>query len=936
MSAEPWVFELVEPEPPKPPEVVHAAAMARGARCLECPLYGCGRGPVPGEILPGATMTIVGEAPGGHEVDAKRPFVGWSGGELNAALDRGGVRRADCTTTNVIACRPPEDGNFASFIEGIVQTYKRAVRKAQRLNLPEPRPPVLPQHACAPRLRRDIEESNAQVVLAVGKQALTACNEHFGVATGHARVAPGQPYSSSLKKQHGAPIFLRDGRVLMSSYHPAMAARGKKEYLPVIRDNIARAAAIAKRGGKILWQEPAFKLRPTPDEVIKFCDRLLATGAEVTVDIETNSIDWRIAQVRCVGLGATFGPAGRGEEVVMVVPFNHMDGSSWWDVETKGRLALKLREVFDTNPLAGQNFNYDANVMLRVGLMTDRSKPWDDTLLLHHDTPDNDLPHDLGFIARRFFDVPMWKGDVSHKSVDNIDDEMLALYNARDVLITMRLLKPLRDQLGEYNTWPQYQTDKALGPGIRKMGSDLGLVIDEKRRGEFSGVLNWHCQRELYRIKKLVGRTSFNPRSVPQLQELIFQEWGYKPVIDTDGFEVSEDTELDEDEVGSTSVNALMELKKKQEMKKPEHGQFIDTLLEYRAWDKLRGTYVDKLKVRPVNWASFGYEVGTVDAVRALQWSNKHGAYRDEEVLPMRSAMSLLNTQYKSHVIPTGRLCTEPAVQNWPAIGKMNMREMVMAPPGHVLVGADYAQLEGRIYAVMAQDAILLETIAAGRDLHSMNAATLLAKAPWQIPILYDRIENNPDKKKRKYWRTVAKRFCFLEIYGGEKEKLYSVMAGLRNKVTGQLEFPDLKMSDVLMWHDNWHRLHPETKQWHARCHAACDEYGYSGVPTLDFRKRFFLGGVSKVNAVPNMTIQGFAASIANRALLHIIEAIPFHSWSPWTGAVLQVHDYIGCYVPEARAKETEKIIEECMFYEFRGVAFPAEAGTSPRWSGQD
>jgi len=171
-------------------------------------------------------------------------------------------------------------------------------------------------------------------------------------------------------------------------------------------------------------------------------------------------------------------------------------------------------------------------------------------------------------------------------------------------------------------------------------------------------------------------------------------------------------------------------------------------------------------------------------------------------------------------------------------------------------------------------------------------------------------------------------------------------MASLRNKVTGKLEFPDLQMSDVLLWHDNWHRLHPETKQWHALCHAACDEYGYSGVPTLDFRKRFFLGGVSKVNAVPNMTIQGFAASIANRALLRIMDAIQFHGWSPWTGAVLQVHDYIGCYVPNDRVEETRRIMAECMFFEYRGVKFPAGepdkktgeylAGVSPRWSGQD
>jgi len=883
-----------------------------------------------GEVRSHARLTVVGEAPGEHEVAQAKPFVGWSGGELNAALAEGGVLREECTVTNVIACRPPEGDNFATMVEALLQTYRRECWRAARDKTAPPPPPVLPQDACRGRLQRDIADSAAQVILAVGKQALTACNTHFGVATGNVLVRPGQPYSASLKKQHGAPIFLEEGMVLCSSYHPAMAARGKKEFLPVIRDNIKRAARIARNGGRIEWSEPPFELKPTPARVEEFCDELLRTRAEVTVDIETNSADTQSCQVRCVGLGATID----GVETVMVVPFNHMDGTPWWDHETKVRLALKLRLVMDTNPLAGQNFSFDSAVMLRVGLMTNVDKTWSDTLLLHHDTPDNDLPHDLGFIARRFFDLPMWKADVSHKSVDNVDNKILHLYNARDVLVTMRLLAPLRQQIYQYNTSMQYETDRKLAPKLRRMG-DLGLVIDEKRRGEFSGVLNWHCQRELYRLRDLIKRPTFNPRSVPQLQELLFQDWGYKPVIDTDGFEIQNSAgDLDEDEVGSTSVTALMELKKKRDLR-PMHIAFIDGLLEYRAWDKLRGTYVDKLKVRPVDWSSFGMNVPNVDSVSAILWSSKNNRYQEELILPVRGGLSLLNTQYKAHIIPTGRLCTEPAVQNWPAIGKMNMREMVACPPGHKLVGADYAQLEARIYAVAANDALLLQAIKDGKDIHSMNAASLLAKTLDEIPAWYERVEHG-DKKYRKYWRTVAKRFAFLEIYGGEKEKLYSVMAGLRNKATGKLEFPNLKMDDVLVWHDNWHTLHPETRLWHERCHSAQKEYGFSGVPCLDYRKRYFLGGVSKVNAVPNMTIQGFAASIANRALLRLCDAIPFRGWSPWSGVVLQVHDYIGAYVPEARAKETEGIIEECMFFNHKGVDFPAEAGTSARWSGQD
>jgi DNA polymerase I-like protein with 3'-5' exonuclease and polymerase domains len=178
-----------------------------------------------------------------------------------------------------------------------------------------------------------------------------------------------------------------------------------------------------------------------------------------------------------------------------------------------------------------------------------------------------------------------------------------------------------------------------------------------------------------------------------------------------------------------------------------------------------------------------------------------------------------------------------------------------------------------------------------------------------------------------------------LELYGGEEEKLFSVMASQREKAgerMGQLSFPELNEADVKIWHNNWHTLHPETRAWHETCHGSQRHDTYIAVPTLDCRKRWFPGGVSQKNAVPNMQIQGFAASIANQALLKIAEAIPHRGWSRFSGLCLQVHDYIGCVVPESRAVEAAKIIEKCMFFSYQGVDFPAEAGISRDWAGQD
>lgn len=1346
MVDSPFAIPFFQLAPARPAIEVHAPAMERGAICEACPLFGCNQGPILGEIRRNAKLTIVGEAPGEKELLAKRPFVGWSGQILDSALSEGGLNRNDCSVTNTILCKPPGDGNYKALTDLLMQNYRRKVRVAEKQGRDPPPLPVLPQEACAPRLARDIAESNAKVVLAVGKQALEAVARDMQLPYGSTRVQAGEIKVASIAKQHGAPVLHPDGRILMSSYHPAMAApgRGRSEYLRPIRENLMRGAWVAAHDGFIPWHEPKIEVNPTVDQALSFLARLRAVNAETTIDIETDSIDPYTAMIRCIGVGAYLGPEGR-EEAIMSIPIRHMDGSRWFDEESTRRIAYALRAVLDENPLNMQNGAFDTSVLLARGVMTNRMKSWTDTMLLHKNTPDNDLPHDLGFIIRRFFCAPMHKADVDHKSVDNINDSTLALYNGKDIAGTMRVVAPLREEMATWNTWPQYGTDYQLAPVVREMG-DLGLVIDEAKRGEFSEVLNWQAQRELYKFRELIGKPKFNPRSVPQLQELIFQEWDYLPVIGTDGYEIkwpeagAEDwrqqvlAEADFEEadalgeVGSTSSSALIEIMKKREQKAPHHWESLKTLLEYRAYDKLRGTYVDSMRVRAVDWPNLGVEVPWLPAARAITWDKDRECYADTELIGPRQALSLLNTIYKLHVTPcvvgdtwllsdtgprqistlddwgpagtehtpvkplqlhnggnfnsvavlvnpgvrstrrlrtvlgceltatnnhrvvvsrrgqkfsrlvydpatkkqttelikpipewrrmdalavgdyvcvpigmnawsmripelkirsidlqartnfkttikiptevtpalayfagvyqadgslhdssgsfsirisnddpkvqrpvaaaaralfgeeavhtypthveirskaletwtvdvgfgrrienkrapswvlqlpkplmlqyvrgcmidshtavigettpvwkytgtrqlahemqlfllnlgipaglhdvsepghekrwqcvvtgaievadvcalsgqtppaparqgdrrrpkyirrgnklwlrilsvedagdqqvydvaipdvhcfwsngfishnTGRLATSPNVQNWPALGKANMRDMVVAPPGHVLVLGDYAQLEARLYAVVANDELLLRAIREGKDIHSMNAAALLAKTHAEIDYWYDKVEKG-DKKYRKYWRTIAKRFAFLEIYGGEDDKLFSVMAQQRDKETGDLAFPNLERGMVDTWHENWHNLHPWTRLWHYRTHQKCEATGYASVCAIDFRKRFFLGGVSKKNAVPNLEIQGWAASIANRALLRLVEAIPFRSWSYWTGVNLQVHDALGVMVPKDREEQAMKILGDCMYYEYSGVPFPAEVTTARRWSKLD
>jgi hypothetical protein len=205
--------------------------------------------------------------------------------------------------------------------------------------------------------------------------------------------------------------------------------------------------------------------------------------------------------------------------------------------------------------------------------------------------------------------------------------------------------------------------------------------------------------------------------------------------------------------------------------------------------------------------------------------------------------------------------------------------------------------------------------------------------AGWKDPAAaFDKIR----RKFRKRLRTIAKRFVFLVLYGGEKEKLYSVMASDRDKVTGDLTFKDLTPDECLFWYDNWHDIHPETHQWHERTAYEVKTTGCIRVPILDNRARWFIHGASKKNAIPNHQIQGSAASLANDCLLKIAEAIPFRKWSPHSGLCLQVHDDIKVIVPEERAEQAAAILSGIMNRVWGGIEIPAEVVISRVWADQD
>lgn len=859
----------------------HAAAMARGADCVSCPMYATKAGPIPSTVVPNARLTIVGEAPGGNELLQGQNFVGASGRILNQALDRGNLQRSDCTIANTIACRPPEE--YTIYVSKLKAEHERAVARFDAGETTEdPGELRLPAQCCAPRLARDIEDSKSKVILAVGAQALRAMADYFKLPYGKRRKGQGaMTVVKGIKDQHGSPIPLPDGRILCSSYHPAFAMRASgRAFMPVIRADITRAAAIANRG-YINWQPPKSIIFPTVEKVEEICRLFVEANTKVTVDIETNGKDARKCMIRCIGMGAVVD----GEEVVIVVPFRKRQGNGeWWpDTTTKMRVVRAVRSVLDSCTLVGHNVvQFDSTVLLRYGLISDRRKQLRDTILMAKDSDLCELPRGLEFVSTRFLETPAWK--IGHDDKFDPDtgqgsDEELQKYCGMDVGNTLRIEQRLTQRMAELGSTHQFDIDTELAPIFRDMG-DLGLCVDTERRRRLAIILqdelktrrqdiadvladgsyfkNGQVPQEIQDFlkygtpkkqkppkktksgkpskAKVAAPKGFNPNTPTDIGHFLYKIKKLVPLVNTRG------KDFKEGEKAAAGAPALIRLLANGV--DAQTRDFIDAYFIFKAYEKLASTYVGRIAKKDLKKKGVLIKEGELYGGFPMEkedWS-KQGYGK----------LHVLHTVYNLFKIASGRVSTRPACQNWserareatcydclgdgvsgPSVGRctkcekeaavatkvdvatvspihhcrichakkcafckgkgkqydrktetysdtvvckacradgrtkaaLNMRSMIVAPPGHTFVGADFDQVELRIYAAIAQDKLVLGVLRNGRDPHCFNFANLAAETLEEAEAVYAKLQamGGKNNKKVKELRNVAKRFCIAE-----------------------------------------------------------------------------------------------------------------------------------------------------------------------------
>jgi len=550
---------------------------------------------------------------------------------------------------------------------------------------------------------------------------------------------------------------------------------------------------------------------------------------EFSLDLETTSTDPLSAEI--VGLALAWEP-GHG----VYIPVGHAYLGAPKQLALSKVLA-QLRPLLEAQRprKIGQNLKYDLQVLANYGVAV-RGVVFDAMVahwLLRPDTPS----HALDVIAREELGVQMQsyqelleKDGVTE--MVQVQVEQAARYSAEDAAVVCRLRPILTQRLKENELLELYEEVETPLIEVLRCMERRGVLLDVdvlREQGKELEIQLGELRREL----EILAGGPINPNSTPQVREVLYGRLKL-PV-------------LEKTKTGpSTDAAVLREL--------AAHHEFPAKLLAYRELEKLRNTYIVKLP---------------------------------EYVHPKTGRV---HTSWNQTATATGRLSSsEPNLQAIPLkTGGVDIRRAFIAPPGKVLLGADYSQIELRILAHLSGDENLREAFRRGEDLHRRTAVAIFGVAPEQV-----------DARMR----TVAKRVNFGIIYGISP---YGLSRDL-----------GIPQKDAKVFIDRFFQAYPKVGPLVENLVEEAQRTGYAR--TMLGRRRPLPGLASKDRAgysadrrnAINTPIQGSAADLLKRAMLSLYE-----EWKAGhlpAEMILTVHDELVFEVEEAEAAKVGQQVRAIM-----------------------
>ncbi len=562
----------------------------------------------------------------------------------------------------------------------------------------------------------------------------------------------------------------------------------------------------------------------------------------ISFDTETTGID--PTQAELVGMSFSF-----EKHKAYYVPIHENQNKAQEQIESFRKYLEDPKKKF-----IGQNIKFDILMMKQYGI--EIPKVHFDTMIAHY-LLEPDLRHKLDILSENYLNYKMvpiedliGKKSSGQISMRDVELEKIKEYAAEDADVVFQLSPVLKKEIKEFNVESVLE-DIEL-PLIHVLASmeHEGVKIDADFLRDYSKVLSKGIDETEKMIYKLAG-VQFNISSPRQVGEVLF-----------DRMKIPYKWKKTSTNQYSTDEEKLTEL--------ADENEIVNIILKHRKLSKLKSTYVDALP---------------------LMINPKTGR---------------VHSSFNQARAATGRLASEnPNLQNIPIKdeeGREIRKSFVPRDSNHILVSADYSQIELRLIADISQENSMMEAFIQNQDIHRATAAKI-----YNVP--YDSVSSDQ--------RRNAKTVNFSILYG----------AGSTN-ISRQLGISRSEAKELI---DQYFNTYKGLKNYMQSVVSNAVEHGY--VTTLLGRKRV-LRDINSKNALAksnaervaiNTPIQGTAADLIKMAMINIHKK--FKSEKIQSKMILQVHDELVFDVLKSELKEVKEIIEFEMKNAIPSLKVPLEVG---------
>lgn len=527
------------------------------------------------------------------------------------------------------------------------------------------------------------------------------------------------------------------------------------------------------------------------------------------------------------------------------VAFSYAPGRAYYLYIEDGdeeKILEEFRPFFENEEIekVGQNLKYDISILKKYGIEV-KGKIFD-TMLAHY-LLQPDMRHNMDVLAETYLhyqpqsiEALIGKKGKKQGTMRDVEPQKIAEYAGEDADVTLQLKHVFEPKLKEAETLRVFEDiEVPLIPVLSSMELE-GINLDIGALAKLSTELHDDICRLEEEIKEIADE-DFNIASPKQLGEVLFGK-----------MQLLEKPKKTKSGQFSTSEDILMDLAK-------EH-PIAEKILEFRQLQKLKSTYVD--------------------ALPAL----------------INKTTNRIHTSFNQAVAATGRLSSNnPNLQNIPIRterGREVRKAFIPRDESHLILAADYSQIELRLIAELSGDKNMMEAFINGEDIHAATAARVFG-------VKQDEVTRE--------MRSNAKTVNFGIIYGVSAFGL-SQQSNLSRSEAG----------DVIK---SYFQTYPGIRDYIEHQKELARKQGF--VSTLLGRKRYLkdinsrnavVRGHAERNAV-NAPIQGTAADVIKLAMIRIYQELQEHKLD--TKMVLQVHDELVFDAPATEIEQVKPLIRAGM-----------------------